>query len=329
MEIDAHLNSNAASHGKFSDNSNLNIVELVSPEQIRDLSGLLDQCFPVPSGYHFFDDFPIWNPAFSSVNASRIGIIEQGQLIGAAGVRMAKMHLLSTPKTATVAMIGAVASHPAYRGKGLASHCVKKAIEWAKTQGAEAAILWGSEQALYQRLGFEMMGHQCRIPLGEVQLEYSPSSSGRASSSPSATRVNRGWTPSLFDLIRQRRSGILLQQDDLGWYSAHRNVKWYYTGSIETPTAYAAFGRGIDLQNCIHEWGGDAQDLLLIFREVQKEHAGSEVALMGHPIELVRQFRFHSDPLAFVEYLCMAQVLSPRTSPFPFDRLWFWGLDAA
>src|SRR5206468_8828729 len=107
-----------------------------------------------------------------------------------------------------VALIGAVAVAEKYRGAGLASQVVKVLTHWATEKKAALALLWGSEHTLYQRLGFELVGEQVRVPLSSLKLGSSPAG------------VSQGWRPALFKALQSRVAGLLLQESDQPWIEA-------------------------------------------------------------------------------------------------------------
>lgn len=273
---------------------------------------LLNRAFQVPADRLFFDDFPIWDEAVvpSSDTLVRLGVFTADRKLAAsAGARMAQLS-----GGLPVALIGGVATDEAYRGLGLASNLVSVAVEWAQTRGATAIFLWGSEHSLYQRLGFELMGEQVMIPLSSLP-----------SQSPSGN-LRQGWNPALFDLMRQRRGGLILQPGDLRWISAHRGVSWYWCGREDSPDAYLALGRGIDLPGIIHEWGGKKESLRELLIAVREKHPGA--SLLGCP-EILDSFGIASKDIPR-EFVCLSRFLEPERASQAFARspFWIWGLDA-
>src|SRR3954451_18129924 len=98
---------------------------LVSPSANRQFSALLDLCFPVSKGCRFFDDFPIWDPDLKVNQLIRFGIFLNDQLVCTCAVRRASLSWKATAAAAMpVSLIGAVATHPSWRGRGLASQLV-------------------------------------------------------------------------------------------------------------------------------------------------------------------------------------------------------------
>lgn len=278
----------------------LRFSPIQSVDAYRQFAMLLDLCFPVNEDCHFFDDFPVWNPRFEAKHIMRFGIFSGEQLICSCAVRYSVLKVL--PFVAVpVSLVGAVATHPLWRGKGFASLLVDRALIWGQDHGAILALLWGSEHALYQRLGFELCGEQLRIPLSDLNLQVSSDSSH-------LDKVYQGWVPELFDLVRARQGGLLLNNEDHSWFEAHKNVEWFYSKNEGQVIAYAAYGRGIDLHGLVHEWGGNDKALKNIWSYIHEINPKAE--LLG-PSSFFEDFQMQKKSKVR-EYLCMAKILDPR-----------------
>ncbi|MGZ3698712.1 MAG: GNAT family N-acetyltransferase [Bdellovibrionota bacterium] len=262
-------------------------------------SGLLDRAFSVPREGAFLEDFPVWSDGTGPgpERLARLGIYSGSELVSCAGVRLAQLRTPNQPLP--VALIGAVATDERYRGHGFASKTVQLAAEWARERGAAVALLWGSEHALYQRLGFDLCGEQVLAALPETSA-HEP--------------IHCGWTNGILGAMRKRQDGLLIENVDSAWISAHRNVLWYWTGTAGAVTAYAAVGRGIDLQNVVHEWGGAREQLLGILGRIREDHP--EARILGSP-RLLENAKIPFDP-GSTEFLCMARVLDPKA----LMRIW-------
>ena len=277
--------------------SDLRFAPIESPGDLRQFSELLNRTFPVPAGKNFFDDFPVWDAQFKTDPnlIARIGVFQGPRLISAAGVKKAQM---KTPRgVVPVALIGAVVTDPEWRGHGFASKTVALALQWAREHNVSIALLWGSEHSLYKKLGFELCGKQMDIPLAELSLPLP---------GPFPNPVLTGWNLGIFDLLKKRPQGLAIVPSDLPWIESHKNIAWYWTGDAASPRAYAGFGKGIDLQNRVHEWGGDPTDLKKILAHILAQNPGA--SLLGSP-ELIRDAGFQVN--APVDFLCMARVIDP------------------
>ena len=296
-------------------------IDAITEKQFSPLEGLLDQGFKVPRGQHYWDDFPIWSPHFSSlVQATLLGAFKKNQLAATASVRVAELHGPngSLEQTIRVGIVGAVATDLHFRGQGLASLLIESCVKKARSLDAQLIVLWSGEREFYQKLGFRSFGKQSRVILEDVLLPQIASAEEQ--------KVYQGYVPELFNLVRARKTGLCLQASDRVWFEAHKNVEWFFTGSPEQPTAYAAVGRGVDLKGHIHEWGGSPRGLLQILTFLKT--ASPNLVLLGHPSLLGYYLGDGVLKQSSNEELCLGMCLDPRIEA-QADQLWFWGLDAA
>jgi GNAT superfamily N-acetyltransferase len=298
--------------------SEYSIDAILTASQAQQFSNLLDLCFSVPANSRFLDDFPVWDPKFVKNDILRLGMFEFNQLVACAAVRLAQLKL-RTGKLIPIAMIGAVATHPRSRGKGFASKILVKTIEWARTRGADFIVLWGAEYSIYQKLGFEVCGEQIRVPLANLTF-----------SNARTYPIFQEWSPAIFGLLKRRDEGLLLRESDRVWFESHKNVQWFFVGSRDAPQAYAAIGRGIDMKNIIHEWGGNSAQLGALLQFLQQKFEGLEIIGSRRSFHKagVSVLSSTSDVFGisgYQEHLCLQKVLNPVRLPKGF---WFWGLDA-
>ena len=329
--------------------STLSVDVIEGEAKSKAFSELLDRSFGLKGSSHYLDDFPVWDENFGPEQgrALRIGIFDSShkeQLVSCAGIRLAEMRVPAG--VVKVALIGAVATAESHRGQGLASRIVSLAIEWARERDAVLAVLWGSETAMYERLGFELCGMQVRAPLSALDLGPRPDFARIV--------LGRGWVPSLMGCLRMRGTGLRTAQADESWIEAHRNVQWYWLGEPEAPMAYAAIDRGIDLQGIVHEWGGDNPEALKVLLHLIRMER-PEAQLLASP-QILGAWGLDA-PKVDIEFLCMARSLNtpkllashgivlPENDPLlttpnaavcrllfgPSESampLWIWGLDA-
>ncbi|MBI4925790.1 MAG: GNAT family N-acetyltransferase [Bdellovibrio sp.] len=276
-----------------------------------DYLDLLDQAFLVPIEGHFFDDFPVWDPRYA-LSMLQLGTYVESVLVATASLRVAKLKISNG--LLKIGILGAVATDKKFRGLGLATHLISRLIQWAKTQDIALIFLWGSEHSLYGKQGFTLCGEQWRVNLSEM-----PKSTLNAD-----VTIETGWNNEIFSFLKNRPFGLLLDEKDLPWILAHKNVKWHYVQTHGKIMAYAGVGRGIDLKNMVHEWGGDKEFLLYLLNALKKDKSdleilGSKVLFEKYNIE-VKNFKS--------EFLAMCKVLDFKYNPLAFP-FWFWGLDGA
>jgi len=275
---------------------------------------LLTEAFAVPQGAAFrasyYDDFPVWRPGGCQSAALHVGLDALDRVLGCAGLRITELLGLEG-RSVRLGIVGAVATLPAARGLGVGTRLVEFCIEQARRGGCEAVVLWdSSESSMYSRLGFREFGTQCLMRLSDFPVKGSPLPGG-------GTRVGTGWSDSLFEFLRQRKSGLRLIESDIGWIRRHRNVEWYWIEGEGCLRAACALGRGIDLQGIVHEWHGQSGYLGPLFDQVLKKHPGA--LLMGPDMG---DITLDAHRMAVGMVLPLVPALEP-------ESWWFWGLDSA
>jgi predicted N-acetyltransferase YhbS len=302
-------------HGKGGSLRSFQADIIDQPEALQQWEELLNACFGVPQGRRYLEDFPVWDRQWQSGSLIRLGAFQKDQLVASVSVRLAKLRvqdLQGSNQVVSIACVGAVATYPAFRGYGLASELLSLGIQWAEERSASHILLWSSGLSrLYSRLGFELLGTQVRIPLQKIRFPQVAS-----------YEIHQGWNPALFDVLKKRSDGLVLESCDEAWYSAHRHVRWYWVGPEKAPLAYLAYERGIDLKQAVHEWGGDPQGLLSLLVALKAECP--EAFLLGAS-EHEAVFQDWGCEVGACETEPVAWVKSLHGS---LQNFWIWGLDA-
>lgn len=265
---------------------------------------LVSQAFGYQPPHAFFDDFPVWN----SDRVLRLGILVDEELVSHVGIQFTEIydHL---QKLHSVALIGAVATDEAHRRKGYSNQLLKDAIRRAEEKNCEWIFLWGSEHEFYEKLGFLLAGSQSRAliaSLPNVVTHRYPN-------------IKSGLTDQIFEYLVEQKNGIHLTAADRPWFFAHKTVKWLY---LDNPFAFVAFERGMDLPHLIHEWGGDADQLKVLFSHVLS--FDPQAQLLGRRDDLLQAGAEEIDLIE--EFLCLARP--SRASASWDEGFWISGLNA-
>lgn len=148
--------------------------------------------------------------------------------------------------------IGMVTTHPAWRGRGLASRLVDDCIAAARREDCDLALLFGAERGLYARLGFRAAGRE----------RWSRIEPSAAAASGSRVRAGeRRDAPRLLELLQ---SHPLRVERSVGELERLLEVPGTRVRVLEREGAVAAYaieGKGRDLQGVVHEWAGAAPDV--------------------------------------------------------------------
>ncbi|MEN9723241.1 MAG: hypothetical protein RJB38_1227 [Pseudomonadota bacterium] len=283
---------------------------------------LLNQSFPVASGASFYDDFPAWQSADAEWRALRGA---GGELLTAAGCLIGDWNLSPTLPPLRVARIGGVVTSSAHRGKGHAGRLMQEWIELLGARGVRLLVLWGFDSPLYQRLGFQPLGRQVRVPIAKCRANLA------AAASSAGFSTLEGFSPEIFSFMQERRrqgQGVLLSDAEFTVMARHQNTRWLRVlDRNQSVVGYGAFGRGVDLGHQLHEWGGRPEALSLILDWATG--ISSEAEIMGSYAELSSVLGRLPEE-AVIEPVCLARVLDDKLFSLLErfeDSLWFWGLD--
>ncbi len=291
----------------------LEIREITSKERAI-YSALIDASFGLLAPLSYLDDFPVWDPEVPNQWCRyQIGAWSEGTFVGTASLRIVN-YQPSTGEAIHLGLIGAVATHPSFQGKGIASQLLEKIINEGERKKVNLFSLWGSESHLYKNKGFEFAGLQIRSPLNKIKLE-----------GPTLKHfeIREGLSDSVFSFFLSRKYGVLYDPEDLLWMKKQKNVIWrsvWVDGEIE---AYCAWNRGIDLPNMIHELGGSEEGRRTLLEAVSVSHPHLE--LMHHPC-LEKRGIISSAPIEFLAQFRLG-VESERV-PGLIGEIWLSGMDS-
>ncbi|MEZ5977551.1 MAG: GNAT family N-acetyltransferase [Planctomycetota bacterium] len=165
-----------------------------------------------------------------------------------------------------VALLGSVATRPAWRGRGLAGHVLAAAESVARERGCVAVLLWPMDGRVYRGSGYRPAACEWNVLL-PTDLEL-----GAAVEVRSATPADADELLALYDRhpVRVRRTAAEFAQL-LGCPDMDARV------AIERgrAVAYACRGRGGDLATCVHEWAGRTDAVLGLVSLFAREVTGA------------------------------------------------------
>lgn len=156
-----------------------------------------------------------------------------------------------------VAFVGSVATRADQRCKGHGGEVVERAIARAAEQGAALALLWADESDWYQKRGW--------VPFGTENVFVVNGSNAFLLPDPEGVRPMQARDmPEVHELYcnhEARADRTLAETGAMLTTPGLRALVREVNGRL---TGYACVGRGEDLAHCVHEWGGDPEDVLPI-----------------------------------------------------------------
>lgn len=160
-----------------------------------------------------------------------------------------------------IGMIGSVATDPHWRNRGLAGRVLTAAEKELKESGAVFAVLWAEDASFYERRGWHVFGCEVDAVLPPTMLRSLPAPKGVRPMQPHDV-------PSIHGLYSRHSARVDRSEEETRALLACPGMEVLVCENDEQVLAYACLGRGGDLENVVHEWGGDARAVGMILRRL-------------------------------------------------------------
>lgn len=203
------------------------------------------------------------------------------------------------------AAIGSVVTAQNHQGQGLSSQILESCLAEARAQECDFAILWTNLYDFYRRLGFELAGFEESIV---IEREFEVPEHGLkflkgAQVAPDA----------VLRLYAQHTVGTARTAEEVRKFMQIPNstihTAWDSNGQM---VAYAVEGKGADLTDYVHEWGGSVSALLALFANLRKAKARPfTVILPNHSVNLITALQAKSVTIN-QGFLGMIKILDPE-----------------
>ncbi|MCP3914845.1 MAG: GNAT family N-acetyltransferase [bacterium] len=165
--------------------------------------------------------------------------------------------LVIGPSRVRVGLIGSVATDPEHRRQGHGSQVLLKAEEELARRGCVFSLLWADEPQYYAGRGYVPIGAELNYVIHPEQASLLPDcDSARLAQPDDIERIHALY---LAHSARVERSF-----DETRALLAGPGIETLVTERAGRAVAYSCLGRGGDLQTVVHEWGGDAEDVLAL-----------------------------------------------------------------
>lgn len=245
----------------------------------NDVVRFLNESLRPGSQWSIAAEYPL---AITQSNRGNMRIIkEQGQVLAHA---LLKYHFIKTPiGLFKVGAIGSVVTHPAHRGRGLSHAILTECLETAQREACDFVILWSNLHDFYRKVGFELGGSEVALWLDQdVQV---PNENLRFVQSHQIS------PEALQRLYSQHTVGSMRSVEEIRKYLTIPGMRVFTAwDSMNQLQAYAIEGKGVDLKNYIHEWGGGVSKLLpLLFHMRRTIGESLTVIAPAHAQNLIQQ----------------------------------------
>tara|TARA_R110002126_G_scaffold67964_4_gene171876 strand:- start:8711 stop:9787 length:1077 start_codon:yes stop_codon:yes gene_type:complete len=156
-------------------------------------------------------------------------------------------------------LIGSVVTAPSARGNGYAREVLEAAEQTLGEDGCAIAMLWADDAAFYQHLGWIPAGCELDYVLYPESAFFMPDPTHvRPATAQDTTAIHELYLAHPERLERSLEETVAL----LGTPKMQVVVE----ERDGTVTAYACLGRGDDLEQVVHEWGGTNEALVACVR---------------------------------------------------------------
>ncbi len=225
----------------------------------NDVVRFLNESLRPGSQWSIATEYPL---AITQTNRNNMRIIkENGQVLAHA---LLKYHFIKTPiGLFKVGAIGSVVTHTAHRGRGLSHAILTECLEAAQKELCDFVILWSNLHDFYRKVGFELAGSEVALWLDQDVNVPTENLRFMQSHQISAEALQR--------LYSQHTVGSMRSIEELRKYLLIPGMRVFTAwDSMNQLQAYAVEGKGIDLKNHIHEWGGGVSKLLPLLFHMRK-----------------------------------------------------------
>lgn len=239
------------------------------PHEFNQVVSFLNDYLRKDAAWSIATEYP---SSISPNNIHNMSIITDGQQI--VSHALLKPLITKTPFAIyKIAAIGSVVTSPDHRNQGHSSHNIQKCLQLAEKQDCDLAILWTDQFDFYKKLGFELAGFEETYILNRPydiknkKLRF--------------VKDNKVDPAAIQKLYSQHSVHALRTNDEISQFlkipQCHLYTAWNEYNQI---VAYAAEGKGIDLTNYVHEWGGQVDALIDLFSYILEQNQYHPLTVM-------------------------------------------------
>lgn len=252
-------------------------ITLLAERDRERADALVDRCMRPGAALSMTADFPLL--VGPGARSERLVAISGERIVAHVAGRIAR---IDRPGCSPLRIlnVGAVATAPEARGRGLAGALVRTLLERARRRGIELAMLWTDRPAFYERIGFAFAGCERRV------LYQRSAVSAGAFPSPSAfavAPVRREDVGALLDLRLKHDPAPLsrARREAERLFFLPRSHGLVLRDGTDRIVAYAVLGKGLDFPDTVCEWGGGVEFLPILLDALLDRLRLAATAVLG------------------------------------------------
>lgn len=182
-----------------------------------------------------------------------------------------------------VGLIGSVATDPAWQGQGLATRVLIEAEAALANRGCHVALLWANDTRFYYSRGYRPIG-------AELDFRLTPKLAAALPAAEGVRAYRPGDAPAIHALYSAHVARVDRRPEETAALLAIPDMSTLVLERQGAPVAFACLGRGADLKDVIHEWGGKTEDVLAVLRahlELRSAAGGMDTLFLMVPTTAV------------------------------------------
>lgn len=268
--------------------------------ELPELLKFLDRTLRPEQSWSVASEYPT---VFNKKNIHNMRILTEADRILSHAVM--KPLIVKTPLLIyKIAAIGSVVTDDQRRGEGLSSQIMDSCLAEATKQGCDFALLWTGIHDFYRKKGFELAGYEENLRITD---EFEPTRQDLVyyHGKPIAPE-------SLLNLYSQHTVGTARSAEDIKKFlqipCSRIHSAWDKHGKL---VAYAIEGKGADLTDHIHEWGGSVSAIVSLLSSIRShKQKDFHIIMPNHAVNLM--VALHKIPMQqSTGYLGMVKILRP------------------
>jgi predicted acetyltransferase len=264
-----------------------------------------NQSWPITSEYP---------TALSASNIHNMSIITEDEKIISHAVL--KTLIVKTPYAIfKIGAIGSVVTAPEYRQQGYSRKNIENCIELAHKQDCDLVILWTDQFEFYRKFGFELAGYDnsyivdAALPIQDKTLRF--------------VTGNNVAPEALQKIYSMHTVQAVRNTEDFRQFLKIPNSNLYTAWSPQNQLmAYAVEGKGMDLVNYVHEWGGQVDALADLLNYIYAQKQSPVTIMTPHhsqnlhkKLESQNLFK-HEGYLGMLKFINLDQLLTKIKKAF-------------
>ena len=248
------------------------IIEVPEPGDFEELTRMLNEALRPGSSISLDQDLPLLVGRLAP--SIRLIVRTEGRIVAHAALYVHAYRMLN--HAFNVGIIGAVATSEGARGRGFASALVRELLVILPDHKVQVCALWSQAPGFYERLGFVCAGREI-IHTATREGMPEPEDSSRVRPARQAD------LPALRVIHNQEPSLTIRTAHEWDTWLGLPETSFFVLEHQGGISSYGVLGKGLDLQGCVHEWGGPEHLLPLLLGGMLAQCGRDELYVMSPP----------------------------------------------